>query len=95
MRIGYCKATHLFVNFEVRTTDHYKLPYTARDLFQITQVCDKLFIKVMFHFIIRKWESRVYHYLSITNCNSNVLLLGRGFAFKNKRKKTKDLGAFQ
>ncbi|VIO98184.1 Uncharacterized protein BM_BM5811 [Brugia malayi] len=44
-RIGYCKASHLFVNFEVRTTDRYQLPYTTRDLFQITQVCDELFIK--------------------------------------------------
>uniref|UniRef100_A0A158Q7M1 Eukaryotic translation initiation factor 3 subunit K n=1 Tax=Elaeophora elaphi TaxID=1147741 RepID=A0A158Q7M1_9BILA len=44
-RIAYCKASHLFVNFEVRTTDRYQLPYTARDLFQITQVCDELFVK--------------------------------------------------
>ncbi|EFO22843.1 hypothetical protein LOAG_05646 [Loa loa] len=44
-RIGYCKASHLFVNFEVRTTDRYHLPYTTRDLFQITQVCDELFVK--------------------------------------------------
>ncbi|CAG9532960.1 unnamed protein product [Cercopithifilaria johnstoni] len=44
-RIAYCKASHLFVNFEVRTTDRYQLPYTTRDLFQITQVCDELFVK--------------------------------------------------
>ncbi|OZC09815.1 ankyrin repeat protein [Onchocerca flexuosa] len=44
-RIGYCKASHLFVNFEVRTTDRYQLPYTTRDLFQMTQICDELFVK--------------------------------------------------
>uniref|UniRef100_A0A915PNC0 ANK_REP_REGION domain-containing protein n=1 Tax=Setaria digitata TaxID=48799 RepID=A0A915PNC0_9BILA len=46
-RIGYCKASHLFINFEVRTTDRYQLPYTTRDLFQITQVCDELFVKLV------------------------------------------------
>ncbi|VDN06998.1 unnamed protein product [Thelazia callipaeda] len=46
-RIGYCKASHLFVNFEVRTTDRYQLPYTNRDLFQMTQVCDELFVKLV------------------------------------------------
>ncbi|KAM3717216.1 putative ankyrin repeat protein [Dirofilaria immitis] len=44
-RIAYCKASHLFVNFEVRTTDRYQLPYTTRDLFQMTQVCDELLVK--------------------------------------------------
>lgn len=55
-RIGYCKASHLFVNFEVRTTDRYQLPYTTRDLFQMTQICDELFVKVIFHlsFVVRK-----------------------------------------
>lgn len=46
-RIGYCKASHLFVNFEVRTTDRYQLPYTNRDLFRMTQVCDELFVKLV------------------------------------------------
>uniref|UniRef100_A0A915AR21 Eukaryotic translation initiation factor 3 subunit K n=1 Tax=Parascaris univalens TaxID=6257 RepID=A0A915AR21_PARUN len=46
-RIGYCKASHLFVNFEVRTTDRYQLPFTNRDLFHLTQVCDELFVKLV------------------------------------------------
>ncbi|VDK40307.1 unnamed protein product, partial [Gongylonema pulchrum] len=46
-RIAYCKASHLFVNFEVRTTDRYLLPYTNRDLFQMTQVCDELYVKLV------------------------------------------------
>ena len=45
-RIGNCKANALFVNFEVRTTDRYHLPYTNRDLFHMTQVCEELFVKV-------------------------------------------------
>ncbi|MFH4978061.1 hypothetical protein AB6A40_004770 [Gnathostoma spinigerum] len=46
-RIGYCKASHLFVNFEIRTTDRYQLPYTNRDLFNMTQVCEELFVKLV------------------------------------------------
>ncbi|VDM43779.1 unnamed protein product [Toxocara canis] len=46
-RIGYCKASHLFVNFEVRTTDRYQLPFTNRELFHLTQVCEELFVKLV------------------------------------------------
>ncbi|CAJ0950035.1 unnamed protein product, partial [Mesorhabditis belari] len=46
-RLSYCKANYLFVNFEVRTTDRYQLPYTNRDLFHMLQVCDELFIKLV------------------------------------------------
>lgn len=46
-RIGYCKANALFVNFEVRTTDRYHLPFTNRDLFHMTQVCEELFVKLV------------------------------------------------
>lgn len=45
-RLSYCKANYFFVNFEIRTTDRYQLPYTNRDLFHMTQVCEELFIKV-------------------------------------------------
>lgn len=43
-RLSYCKANYLFVNFEVRTTDRYQLPYTNRDLFHMMQVCEELYI---------------------------------------------------
>ncbi|KJH51492.1 SAC3/GANP family protein [Dictyocaulus viviparus] len=43
-RISYCKANYLFVNFEVRTTDRYQLPYTNRNLFHMMQVCEELFV---------------------------------------------------
>ncbi|VDD86579.1 unnamed protein product [Enterobius vermicularis] len=46
-RIGFCKANALFVNFEVRTTDRYHLPFTNRDLFHMTQVCEELFVKLV------------------------------------------------
>ncbi|CAJ0563243.1 unnamed protein product, partial [Mesorhabditis spiculigera] len=46
-RLSYCKANYLFLNFEVRTTDRYQLPYTNRDLFHMLQVCDELFIKLV------------------------------------------------
>uniref|UniRef100_A0A914UIA0 Uncharacterized protein n=1 Tax=Plectus sambesii TaxID=2011161 RepID=A0A914UIA0_9BILA len=45
--MGYCKANYLFVNFEVRTTDRYQLPYTNRELFHLTQVCDELFVTLV------------------------------------------------
>ncbi|VDK59131.1 unnamed protein product, partial [Cylicostephanus goldi] len=45
-RLSYCKANYLFVNFEVRTTDRYQLPYTNRDLFHMMQVCEELFVTV-------------------------------------------------
>uniref|UniRef100_A0A1I7TQL8 ANK_REP_REGION domain-containing protein n=1 Tax=Caenorhabditis tropicalis TaxID=1561998 RepID=A0A1I7TQL8_9PELO len=43
-RLSSCKANYLFVNFEVRTTDRYQLPYTNRELFHMMQVCQELFI---------------------------------------------------
>ncbi|CAI5453507.1 unnamed protein product [Caenorhabditis angaria] len=43
-RLSACKANYLFVNFEVRTTDRYQLPYTNRDLFHMMQVCQELFV---------------------------------------------------
>ncbi|CAD6187028.1 unnamed protein product [Caenorhabditis auriculariae] len=43
-RLSHCKANHLFLNFEVRTTDRYQLPYTNRDLFHMMQVCEELYI---------------------------------------------------
>ncbi|VDM53444.1 unnamed protein product, partial [Angiostrongylus costaricensis] len=46
-RLSYCKANFLFVNFEVRTTDRYQLPYTNRDLFHMMQVCEELFITLV------------------------------------------------
>ncbi|KAF8386057.1 hypothetical protein PRIPAC_75199, partial [Pristionchus pacificus] len=46
-RLSYCKANYLFVNFEVRTTDRYQLPYTNRDLFHMSQVCDELFVTLV------------------------------------------------
>uniref|UniRef100_A0AC35FXL7 Beta-hexosaminidase bacterial type N-terminal domain-containing protein n=1 Tax=Panagrolaimus sp. PS1159 TaxID=55785 RepID=A0AC35FXL7_9BILA len=46
-RLSYCKANYFFVNFEIRTTDRYQLPYTNRDLFHMTQVCEELFIKLV------------------------------------------------
>lgn len=46
-RLSYCKANYLFVNFEVRTTDRYQLPYTNRDLFHMMQVCEELFIQLV------------------------------------------------
>lgn len=45
-RLSSCKANYLFVNFEVRTTDRYQLPYTNRELFHMMQVCQELFITV-------------------------------------------------
>jgi hypothetical protein len=49
-RLSYCKISHFFVNFEVRTTDRYHLPYTNRDLFHMTQVCEELYVKVIIKF---------------------------------------------
>ncbi|CAJ0591416.1 unnamed protein product [Cylicocyclus nassatus] len=46
-RLSYCKANYLFVNFEVRTTDRYQLPYTNRDLFHMMQVCEELFVTLV------------------------------------------------
>ncbi|XGW04120.1 hypothetical protein V3C99_015347 [Haemonchus contortus] len=46
-RLSYCKANFLFVNFEVRTTDRYQLPYTNRDLFHMMQVCEELFVTLV------------------------------------------------
>ncbi|CAI4223296.1 unnamed protein product [Auanema sp. JU1783] len=46
-RLSHCKANYLFVNFEVRTTDRYQLPYTNRDLFHMMQVCDELFVTMV------------------------------------------------
>lgn len=46
-RLSYCKANYLFVNFEVRTTDRYQLPYTNRDLFHMLQVCEELFVTLV------------------------------------------------
>ncbi|CEF64188.1 Ankyrin repeat and Glycoside hydrolase, catalytic domain and Beta-hexosaminidase, bacteial type, N-terminal domain and Ankyrin repeat-containing domain-containing protein [Strongyloides ratti] len=46
-RLSYCKVNYLFVNFESRTTDTYQLPYTNRDLFHMTQVCEELFITLI------------------------------------------------
>uniref|UniRef100_A0A914DSW0 Beta-hexosaminidase bacterial type N-terminal domain-containing protein n=1 Tax=Acrobeloides nanus TaxID=290746 RepID=A0A914DSW0_9BILA len=46
-RLSYCKISHFFVNFEVRTTDRYHLPYTNRDLFHMTQVCEELYVKLV------------------------------------------------
>uniref|UniRef100_A0A7E4VHE6 Glyco_hydro_20b domain-containing protein n=1 Tax=Panagrellus redivivus TaxID=6233 RepID=A0A7E4VHE6_PANRE len=46
-RLSYCKANYFFINFEIRTTDRYQLPYTNRDLFHMTQVCEELFIKLV------------------------------------------------
>uniref|UniRef100_A0A0N4ZT12 ANK_REP_REGION domain-containing protein n=1 Tax=Parastrongyloides trichosuri TaxID=131310 RepID=A0A0N4ZT12_PARTI len=46
-RLSYCKVNYLFVNFESRTTDTYQLPYTNRDLFHMTQVCEELFITLV------------------------------------------------
>uniref|UniRef100_A0A0N5AET5 Eukaryotic translation initiation factor 3 subunit K n=1 Tax=Syphacia muris TaxID=451379 RepID=A0A0N5AET5_9BILA len=46
-RIGYCKANALFLNFEVRTTDRYHLPFTNRDLFHMTQICEELFVELI------------------------------------------------
>ncbi|VDL76102.1 unnamed protein product [Nippostrongylus brasiliensis] len=46
-RLSYCKANFLFMNFEVRTTDRYQLPYTNRDLFHMMQVCDELFVTLV------------------------------------------------
>ncbi|CAB3397780.1 unnamed protein product [Caenorhabditis bovis] len=43
-RLSACKANYLFVNFEVRTTDRYQLPYTNRDLFHMMQVCQELYV---------------------------------------------------
>ncbi|CAI2353441.1 unnamed protein product [Caenorhabditis sp. 36 PRJEB53466] len=43
-RLSSCKANYLFINFEVRTTDRYQLPYTNRELFHMMQVCQELFI---------------------------------------------------
>ena len=48
-RLSYCKANYFFVNFEVRTTDRYQLPYTNRELFHMLQVCDELFMTVSFY----------------------------------------------
>lgn len=45
-RLSSCKANYLFINFEVRTTDRYQLPYSNRDLFHMMQVCQELFITV-------------------------------------------------
>ncbi|KAK6754518.1 hypothetical protein RB195_013490 [Necator americanus] len=46
-RLSFCKANYLFVNFEVRTTDRYQLPYTNRDLFHMMQVCEELFVTLV------------------------------------------------
>uniref|UniRef100_A0A0K0FKT5 ANK_REP_REGION domain-containing protein n=1 Tax=Strongyloides venezuelensis TaxID=75913 RepID=A0A0K0FKT5_STRVS len=46
-KLSYCKINYLFVNFESRTTDTYQLPYTNRDLFHMTQVCEELFITLI------------------------------------------------
>ncbi|KAE9547995.1 hypothetical protein FO519_008788 [Halicephalobus sp. NKZ332] len=46
-RLSYCKANYFFVNFEVRTTDRYQLPYTNRDFFHMTQICEELFVKLV------------------------------------------------
>uniref|UniRef100_A0AC35UIE7 ANK_REP_REGION domain-containing protein n=1 Tax=Rhabditophanes sp. KR3021 TaxID=114890 RepID=A0AC35UIE7_9BILA len=46
-RLAYVKANYLFLNFEVRTTDSYILPYTNSQIFQMTQVCEELFITLV------------------------------------------------
>uniref|UniRef100_A0A1I7XMK2 Eukaryotic translation initiation factor 3 subunit K n=1 Tax=Heterorhabditis bacteriophora TaxID=37862 RepID=A0A1I7XMK2_HETBA len=53
-RLSYCKANYLFVNFEIRTTDRYQLPYTNRDLFHMMQVCEELFVTVSSSFLFGK-----------------------------------------
>ncbi len=62
-RLSYCKANYFFVNFEVRTTDRYQLPYTNRELFHMLQVCDELFMTVSFFNYI--FFHKIFHHLKV------------------------------